>query len=596
MKKLLEEIGQVMGQAFAACGYEETLGKVTVSNRPDLCEYQCNGAMAGAKRYKKAPIAIANEVVAALQQMDGADMFASVEAVMPGFLNICLNGDYLADYARRMAQEETFGCEAEAESKTIVIDYGGANVAKPLHVGHLRPAVIGESLKRILRFFGNQVIGDVHLGDWGMPIGLIIEELKLRKPELPYFDEAFTGPYPKEAPFVIAELEEIYPTASAKSKEDPAFKEKAHEATFRVQNGDPAYCALWKHILKVSIADLKKNYGNLDVSFDLWNGESDAQPYIPGMLQSMKDQGLAYESQGALVMDVKEETDTKEVPPILLTKADGAYLYPTTDLATLIQREQDYHPASVIYVVDKRQELHFVQVFRCAKKSGIVPEDTNLIHIGFGTMNSKEGGPFKTRDGGVMRLEMLLSEIYEKIYAKMMENQTVAPEDADEIAKTISLAALKYGDLSNQASKDYVFDVDRFSSFDGDTGPYILYTIVRIKSILQKYYGENVPAKAAKELVADFKAPVNDAEKDLYLMLVRFNEYMQSSYEELAPHKICAFLFEVANRFNKFYHDTKILSETDAKTKAGYIALITLTKELLELSISLLGFSAPDRM
>lgn len=596
MKKLLEEIGLVMGQAFAACGYDEALGKVTVSNRPDLCEYQCNGAMAGAKRYKKAPIVIANEVVAALQQIEGADMFASVEAVMPGFLNLRLNGDFLADYARRMAQDETFGCEREAEPKTIVIDYGGANVAKPLHVGHLRPAVIGESLKRILRFFGNRVIGDVHLGDWGMPIGLIIEELKLRKPELPYFDENYQGAYPEEAPFTIAELEEIYPTASAKSKEDAAFKEKAHEATFRVQNGDPAYSALLKHILNVSIPDLKKNYGNLNVTFDLWYGESNAQPYIPAMLQSMKEQGLAYESQGALVMDVKEEGDTKEIPPILLMKADGAYLYHTTDLATLVQREQDYHPASVIYVVDKRQELHFVQVFRCAKKSGIVSPDTKLIHIGFGTMNGKDGGPFKTRDGGVMRLEMLLSEIYDKVYAKMMENQTVPEAEAEEIAKTISLAALKYGDLSNQASKDYVFDVDRFSSFDGDTGPYILYTIVRIKSILQKYYGDSVPAKSAKELADAFCAPTNDAEKDLYLMLIRFNEYMQNSYEELAPHKICAFLFEVANRFNKFYHDTKILSETDAKTKEGYIALITLTKELLELSISLLGFSAPDRM
>ena len=588
MKKLLELITEEFEKAFEKNEYDKKLGKVVVSNRPDLCQYQCNGAMAVAKLYHKAPIMIANQVVESLQENE---MFESVEAVMPGFINIKLNSEFVAKYLNDMKEADKYGCENKAP-ETIVIDYGGANVAKPLHVGHLRSAVIGESVKRIERFMGNKVISDVHLGDWGLQMGLIITELECRKPDLVYFDESYTGEYPEEAPFTISELEEIYPCASAKSKVDEEFKEKAHQATLKLQSGYAPYTAIWKHIMKVSVEDLKKNYGNLNVDFDLWKGESDAQPYIPGLIQDLIDKKLAYESQGALVVDISKEDDTKELPPCIVRKSDGAALYATSDLATIIQREQDYKPNHYIYVADKRQELHFTQVFRVSKKANIVDENTKMEFLGFGTMNGKDGKPFKTRDGGVMRLENLIAQINKAVYDKIMENRTVSEEEANNTAKIVGLAALKYGDLSNQASKDYIFDIDRFASFEGNTGPYILYTIVRIKSILEKYKAESGNA--------DVNLPVintdNGSQMQLMLEVAKFNEIIENAAEELAPHKICSYVYDLSNAFNRFYHETKILAEEDQTKKAGYIALINLTINVLEQCIDLLGFSAPDRM
>ena len=588
MKKLLELITEEFEKAFEQNEYDKKLGKVVVSNRPDLCQYQCNGAMAGAKLYHKAPIMIANQVVESLQDNE---MFESVEAVMPGFINIKLNSEFVAKYLNDMKEADKYGCENKAP-ETIVIDYGGANVAKPLHVGHLRSAVIGESVKRIERFMGNKVISDVHLGDWGLQMGLIITELECRKPDLVYFDESYTGEYPEEAPFTISELEEIYPCASAKSKVDEEFKEKAHQATLKLQSGYAPYTAIWKHIMKVSVEDLKKNYGNLNVDFDLWKGESDAQPYIPGLIQDLIDKKLAYESQGALVVDISKEDDTKELPPCIVRKSDGAALYATSDLATIIQREQDYKPNHYIYVADKRQELHFTQVFRVSKKANIVDENTKMEFLGFGTMNGKDGKPFKTRDGGVMRLENLIAQINKAVYDKIMENRTVSEEEANNTAKIVGLAALKYGDLSNQASKDYIFDIDRFASFEGNTGPYILYTIVRIKSILEKYKAESGNA--------DVNLPVintdNGSQMQLMLEVAKFNETIENAAEELAPHKICSYVYDLSNAFNRFYHETKILAEEDQTKKAGYIALINLTINVLEQCIDLLGFRAPDRM
>lgn len=588
MKKILELITEEFEKAFEKNEYDKKLGKVVVSNRPDLCQYQCNGAMAGAKLYHKAPIMIANQVVESLQDNE---MFESVEAVMPGFINIKLNSEFVAKYLNDMKEADKYGCENKAP-ETIVIDYGGANVAKPLHVGHLRSAVIGESIKRIERFMGNKVISDVHLGDWGLQMGLIITELECRKPDLVYFDESYTGEYPEEAPFTISELEEIYPCASAKSKVDEEFKEKAHQATLKLQSGYAPYTAIWKHIMKVSVEDLKKNYGNLNVDFDLWKGESDAQPYIPGLIQELIDKKLAYESQGALVVDIAKEDDTKELPPCIVRKSDGAALYATSDLATIIQREQDYKPNHYIYVADKRQELHFTQVFRVSKKANIVDENTKMEFLGFGTMNGKDGKPFKTRDGGVMRLENLIAQINKAVYDKIMENRTVSEEEANNTAKIVGLAALKYGDLSNQASKDYIFDIDRFASFEGNTGPYILYTIVRIKSILEKYKAESGNA--------DVNLPVintdNGSQMQLMLEVAKFNEIIENAAEELAPHKICSYVYDLSNAFNRFYHETKILAEEDQTKKAGYIALINLTINVLEQCIDLLGFSAPDRM
>ena len=595
MKKILDLITDEVTKAFTECGYDAKYAKVTLSNRPDLCEYQCNGAMAAAKEYKKAPFMIADEVV---EKLAANPIFAMAESVKPGFLNLKIDEAYLADYVAKMQEDEgRFGCEKTEAPKTIMIDYGGPNVAKPLHVGHLRSAIIGESVKRIGKFMGHNVIGDVHLGDWGLQMGLIITELKQRRPELVYFDDTYTGEYPEEAPFTISELEEIYPTASKKSKEDEAYKEAAMQATFELQHGKRGYQALLKHILNVSVTDLKRNYANLNVSFELWKGESDAQPYIPDMVQKMKDDGFAYISDGALVVDVKEDTDTKEIPPCMILKSDGASLYNTTDLATMVWRMKDYNPDEIIYVVDKRQELYFTQVFRCARKTGIVKPETELKFLGFGTMNGKDGRPFKTRDGGVMRLEHLIFGINEEMLAKIQENQKtkenlgISTEEAENTAKMVALAAIKYGDLSNQASKDYIFDIDRFTSFEGNTGPYILYTIVRIKSILNKYHGLGKDDSGAVIESAHSKS-----EKDLMLELSKFNAVMESAFEETAPHKICSYIYDLANAFNSFYHGTKIMSEENETVQKSYIRLLELTKSVLETCIDVLGFSAPERM
>ena len=589
MKKILDAISEEMRKAFAEAGYDEELGKVSLSNRPDLCEYQCNGAMAGAKKYHKAPIMIAGEVA---EKLKDSAVFSEVNAVAPGFLNLKVSDVFLCDYLKGMEAADKFGLETPEEEKTVIVDYGGPNVAKPIHVGHLRSAVIGESVKRIARYAGYKVIGDIHLGDWGLQMGLIITELQERKPELPYFDESFTGEYPKEAPFTISELEEIYPTASGKSKEDPAYKEKAMENTFKLQNGVRGHRALWDHIISVSVADMKRNYEKLNVEFDLWNGESTVQYLLADMVEEMKKGGYAYESEGALVVDVKEESDTKEIPPCIILKSDGAALYSTTDLATISERVTKYNPDIMIYITDKRQAMHFEQVFRCARKTKLVGDDTKLVHIGFGTVNGKDGKPFKTRDGGVPRLENLIHDIDEEMFRKIVESRQEMPEEeARNIAEIVGLAAIKYGDLSNQAAKDYSFDVDRFTSFEGDTGPYILYTIVRIKSILAKYQDQGGGLENLELAPA-----ISPDEKALMMEIAKFNTMMETAFAECAPHKICAYIYDLANAFNRFYHETKIISEEDEAKKAGLIALLVLTKEILETCIELLGFSAPDRM
>lgn len=590
MEKILDLITAELKAAFTACGYDEKLAKATVSNRPDLCEYQCNAAMAAAKLYKKKPIDIANEIV---EKLKDKAVFSMCEAVMPGFINLKLETGFVADYLNRMAGDERLGIELPETPKTIIVDYGGANVAKPLHVGHLRPAIIGESIKRMGLAVGHKMIGDVHLGDWGLQMGLIIEELRDRKPELPYFDEHFQGEYPQEAPFTIGELEEIYPAASKKAKAEGGeeFSHRAHEATLKLQEGYPPFRALWKHILEVSKRDLEKNYGDLDVTFDLWKGESDAQPYIPGLIQELIDKGLAYESRGALVVDIAEAADKKEYPPCIVRKSDGAALYATSDLGTIIEREQDFQPDEYIYITDKRQELHFIQVFRVAKKAGWVKPETPMLHIVFGTVNGVDGKALKTRDGGVMRLEYLIEDINRAVYERIKENRTVSEQEAKETAKIVGLAALKYGDLSNQAAKDYIFDIERFTAFEGNTGPYILYTIVRIKSILEKFRAQGGDAQAGVILPA-----VSGDEKDLMLVLSKYNEAMETSFEEKAPHKICQYIYELSNALNRFYHNTKILSAEDKERQLSYIRMITLTRNVLEACIDVLGFEAPERM
>ncbi len=587
MKTILKQITEEVQKGFKGAGYEEKYGLVSLSNRPDLCQYQCNGALAAAKQYKMAPIKIAESVVDLLKDKS---IFKEITALPPGFINISLSEEFLADYINKMGESDKYGCEMEKNPRTIILDYGGPNIAKPLHVGHMRSAIIGESIKRILRFVDNEVIGDVHLGDWGTQMGLVIAELKKRKADLEYFDEAYTGEYPKEAPFTISELEEIYPAASAYSKENPEFLEEAKEVTYKLQQGHRGYQAIWNHMLDVSVTDLKRIYQRLNVSFDLWKKESDALPYIDKMVKYFKDNNYTRLSDGALVIDVKEEADTKEIPPCLVLKSDGAALYQTTDLATIVERMKLYDPEQIVYVTDKRQELHFEQVFRAARKTKLVKDSTILNHIGYGTMNGKDGKPFKTREGGVMRLEYLIKSVTDEVYDKIIENRNMDEDEAKDVAAKVGIAALKYGDLSNQISKDYVFDLERFTSFEGNTGPYILYTIVRIKSILEKQE-EDIKEYGQRILPA-----YSEGEAKLMLEVGKFTEMISVAYGEMAPHRICHYIYELADAFNTFYHANKILSEEDKKKKASWINLITIVKDILLTCIDLLGIESPDRM
>lgn len=596
MKNFISLLQEKIEKAFDECGYEKEYGKVINSNRPDLCEFQCDGALSAAKKYKKAPFIIAEEIV---EKCKEGKEFEKIEVIKPGFININVSKEFLTDYCNNIQKEEKFGCEME-KNKTVVVDYGGPNVAKPLHVGHLRPAIIGESVKRIHKFFENKVIGDVHLGDWGLQMGLVIEELKCRHPEWDYFNENFEGEYPKEALFTVTDLEEIYPCASSKTKvsEDATeeekekaneFKENARKNTAYLQEKKKGYYDLWKKIVEISVKDLKENYKKLNVDFDLWLGESDSQDYVKPMVEKMQKLGIIYESDGAMVVDVQEENDTTEINPCMVLKTGGVSCYQTTDLATIMQRQIDFDPDEIIYVVDKRQELHFIQVFRCARKAELIDRDAKLIFLGFGTMNGKDGKPFKTRNGGVMRLENLIDEVNKKVYEKMDDSKEMNENEKAEISKIVGLAALKYADLSNQISKDYIFDIDKFTSLEGKTGPYILYTLVRIKSILNKFY-ENNTLKENKIL-----NPEEDIEKQLLLKISKYNQILEESYIENAPSKICTYLYELANIFNSFYQKIKILQE-DSNRLNSNITLLNLMKKIFENGVDLLGFEAPERM
>ena len=585
MLSVIETLNEIFMQSFENAGYDRELGRVVVSNRPDLCQFQVNGAMGGAKLYRKAPLMIANDVISNLVANDVID---SVNVVAPGFININVKDSFLNNYLNGMLNSDNVGFEKTKSPKTVVVDYGGPNVAKPLHVGHLRSAVIGEALKRLNRFYGNKVIGDAHLGDWGLQMGLIIHELSIRKPELCYFDESFEGEYPSEAPFDLKDLEEIYPTASKKSKEDEEYLEKARTATQDLQDGRKGYRALWYHIMGASLPDLKRNYARLDVDFDYWYGESDADPYIKDMVDGMKKGGHAYISDGALVVDVKEETDTAPIPPCIILKSNGSAIYETTDLATLVQRMEDFNADRVVYVVDKRQGLHFERVFRCAKKTGIVPNDTELSFVGFGTVNGKDGKPFKTRSGGTMKLSELLDTVEAKVSIK--DSDKMSEEELKKLSEIIALAAIKYGDLQNPCESNYIFDIDKFASFEGNTGPYILYTMVRIKSILSKL---NLKPFVGDNPFSDFTC---QSERDLALSLIKFSHVLAETVKKDAPSMLCQYIYEISNKFNVFYHDKKILAETNEKILHSLVAIITLTLNVLDISINLLGFKAPEKM
>ena len=583
---LTEQLSAIVSDAFEACGYDRALGTVTVSDRPELCQFQCNGAFGGAKLHRKAPAMIANDVAAKLSE---DPLFAKAEVAMPGFLNLTLTDDALSQMAMDVANGERALVEPVGAGKTAIVDYGGPNVAKPLHIGHLRPAIIGEAVKRLCKASGYHTIGDIHLGDWGLQIGLVIAELRERNPEWRVFADDFDETTDTVPELNVELLQEVYPFASGKSKENDAFKAAAQQATYELQSGRPGFMALWKEIMRVSVADLRENYDRLNVFYELWYGESDAEAYVGQLVDTLSEQGLLRESDGAQVVDLATEEDNAPMPPVIIKKSDNSSLYATTDLATIIQRQQDYAPDLIWYVVDKRQSLHFDQVFRCAKKASLVPAECDLKHLGFGTINGADGKPFKTRDGGVMQLRVLIDTVTDAAMEKLKNSDylnSLSDEEKRAVAEKVGVAAIKFGDLINHRAKDYIFDMDKFLSFEGKTGTYLLYNITRIHSVLKK-----VDAPADSRIVV-----TEDAERELVLKLLLTPEAFAKALAEQAPNLVCENAYLIAQAFSKMYHDCPVANETDAQKQASRIALCRLTRDVLLMHLDVLGIEAVENM
>ncbi len=591
MSSLRRILSREVRAAFSAAGFDAAHGEVQVSNRPDLAQFQCNGAMAAAGQRGEKPRAVAERVVAVLRDSPAAAQFAQVEIAGPGFINLSLTDEALAAHVGAAAGEARLGCDPAETPRRIVLDYGGANIAKPMHVGHLRSSIIGESLKRIARFAGHEVVADVHLGDWGLQMGMLIAELARAQPNLPYFDAGSSGPYPAESPVTIEDLQRLYPEASRRAKSDPEAMEAARAATMELQAGRPGYRALWRHFVDVSIAELEADFAALGVAFDLWLGESNASDAIPALVARLERAGVAVESEGATVIEVAEPGDTKRVPPLILKKSDGASLYGTTDLATLEQRVATGADL-ILYVVDNRQADHFLQVFRAARRAGIAPPGVEMEHVGFGTMNGKDGKPYKTREGGVMRLKDLIETVTGKARERMAEARVAVDfgaEEKDRIARAVGIAALKYADLMNHRAKDYVFDLERFSAFEGRTGPYLLYACVRAKSILRN------AAERALEPGA-LQPPEAEAERALLLTLAAFPDAIEAAFAGRAPNYLAEYAYQLATALSRFYTEHHILREPDKARQASRLTLVRLTAAVLERTLELLGLAVPERM
>jgi arginyl-tRNA synthetase len=589
MVSLRKKLTNIVKTAFEEFGYESQFGEVTFSDRPDLSQFQCNGAFACGKSIRTNPVQVAKMIV---EKIPSKGVFKEISIAGAGFINFILEDSFIAKHVLEMSQDENLGITKTNKPQKILLDYGGPNVGKPLHIGHLRTAIIGESLKRMAKALGHEVIGDIHLGDWGLQMGMIIVELERQHQEWVYFDESFAGPYPEESPINYEDFESTYPIASKRAKEDPEIMEKSRRATKDLQMGRPGYLALWRHFVKVSSEALKKSYDNLFVHFDLWLGESDVQDLIPSMVESLKKGGYTYESDGALVIGVKKPEDDYEVPPFMVYKSDGSSLYSTTDLATILQRKKDFEPDSIWYVVDLRQSMHFLQVFRCAYKTGIVDGKTELLYLGFGTMNGKDGKPYKTRDGGVMQLDDLI-QMVEKTALERIEQEKIGVDYSEEEKKRIShyvgIAALKYGDLMNHRTKDYVFDMDRFLSFEGRTGAYLLYSIVRMKSILRKAKEQGLEKGTICEAT-------DSIERDLQLKLSEFSDALNRGFEEKAPNNICDYVYNLAADFNRFYHEHRILTQENQDIQKSWLALLSYTHDVMEKCLDILGIRAPERL
>jgi arginyl-tRNA synthetase len=575
-------LSEVLQKSFRKLSYAESFAKVVTSTREGVGHFQCNGAMALAKFAKKAPFMVAEEII---ENIEDKSIFAKIEVAKPGFINMTLSAEFIAKISNKFYIDAKFGFDANKESQKTVLDFGGPNVAKPMHVGHIRSALLGDSLQRIYKFCGDEVVSDVHLGDWGTQMGMLIEEVKILYPELVYFDENYQGEYPQISPVTVKELAKIYPQASKRCKSDIIEMEKARKATFELQQGRRGYVALWQHFVKVSVEAVKKDFDSLGIHFDLWLGESDADKYVEGLIVNLKEANHAVQSDGAWVVD----TGLENIPPLILVKRDGGVMYGTTDLATLCQRRADFSPNRVIYVVDKRQSLHFKQVFSVAHKTETVSKECELKHIAFGTVNGKDGRPFKTREGGVMHLADLIEQ------AKGCVSDRMPDEGDQNLIEQIAMATIKFGDLINTYSNDYIFDLEKFSQYEGKTGPYLLYTAVRAKSILRKVFGENYDFN---EVVAtnSIGEATSEQEGKLQLQLIQFPIAIERAYENSQPHYICEYAYSLANAFNKFYVNSPIASLEDDYTKSSRVALCAATVKAMTLATSLLGINIPERM
>ncbi|MAW82352.1 MAG: arginine--tRNA ligase [Parvularcula sp.] len=585
---LKDDLSAIVGDAFAGEGLDRALGAVKVADRPDLAQFQCNGALAAAKAAKKNPREIAGAIA---EKLSARSEFEEISVAGPGFINLKLSAGFLSPRVDALAADRRFGGWAKPAPEKIVIDYGGPNVAKPLHVGHLRAAIIGESLKRIMRFAGDKVTGDVHLGDWGLQMGQLISELRLRQPDLVYFDPEAKGPFPADPPISLADLEEMYPAASAACKADPVRADLARKATKELQSGRPGYRALWRHFVDLSVNAMKRDYADLDVEFDLWKGEADADPLIPELTEDLKSRGIIEESDGAQIIRVARDDDKKEMPPIIFINSEGAVGYHATDVATIVDRKRELDPDRILYVVDARQRLHFEQVFRAVDKAGYFDE-AKLEHLWFGTMNGKDGKPFKTREGGTLKLRDFIDMVTDRARERLAESgfaEGFSAEETEAVARQVGIAALKFADLSNPRTSDYIFDLDRFMAFEGKTGPYLLYASVRVRSVVAKAQAAGAGDAGPVKLVAD-------EETDLALTLLGFADALQDAYARRLPHLLCDHAFALAQAFSKFYAACRIVDESDASMRASRLTLAQTAGGQLDLILSLLGFSAPDRM
>lgn len=583
---LLTDLTDLFGDAFASVGLDRELGEVVPSQRPELAQFQCNGAMAGAKKAGRNPRQVAEEIAAVVRS---DTRLTTAEIAGPGFLNISVTDATLAGTAEAMRASDKLGVDTPGVNRRVIVDHGGPNVAKSLHVGHLRPAIIGQAIKRAMVYAGYEALGDVHLGDWGTPMGQLIAELECRNPDWPYFDPASTGPYPEGSPVTVSELEELYPAASQRAKDDPDFAEQARRATFELQAGRAGYQALWNHFRTISVESMRSIYDLLGVEFELWLGEASVHDRIAPMIDRMKQTGAVQESHGALIVDVSRPDDKAEIPPLMLVKSDGAYTYGTTDVATIDERVEN-GTDEIIYVVDQRQTLHFEQVFRAARKAGIASEDLVLEHIGFGTVNGADGKPMRTRDGNLPRLSDLVADVVSRATDRMDERglaEGYPDPERSRIAWMVGVSALKFGDLSNHRASNYIFDLDRFTSFEGKTGPYLLYTAVRLGSILRN--ADDLP-------IGPIAAIRGEADRNLVLLLARFPEIVERTVSLRAPNHLAEYAYEVSQVFNRFYEEYHILSEPDEELRASWLGLVELTRAVLTTSLDLLGIDVPERM